>query len=228
MKNFITIAALVVMSVITLMAVRSCNQERRERTRLERAYEKSEKSRADQILDPIRTVTDTIYMISGATVAPQEARDMTMYVSKGYADTMKQALNIAVEDLERMERFTAELQDSIRGLLEVDTNGTQWAILKDNVFDVKYNFATNMWYPKVRLDFDVLGHKYKPGFFSKRQVVTTIVANDPRVQIGNIRSVNKITLPSRFGLDVTVGPVATPHGLTYGVGVGLGYRVIEF
>jgi len=228
MKRFIIASVMVAMAVALFIVGRAYLNELRENKTLAEAFEAQVAKNANQPLEIIKYVKDTVTNQAAATVAPIETTDLSLYVSRGYADTLRTALNIAVNKIERLERFTVTLQDSIAGIITTDTNGTQWASMKDNVFDIRYNFASNMFYPQVSLNLDVISHQYRPGFFKRRQVLSTVVAYDKRVDISNIRQVNKITLPSRFGLDVFAGAVMTPGGLTYGVGAGLGYRIKEF
>lgn len=228
MKNFLLTVGLIVASAVAFYFWNSLQRASREIDNLAEAYQNAIEEGGDKPLEIIKTVVDTSMNKSAATVRPRETTDLSLYVSRGYADTLKKALDIAVKDIDRLQRFTATLQDSIIGLLSIDSSGIHWASMSDNVFDIRYNLDSNVFYPKVTLDLSVISHPYRPRFFARRQLVTTIMANDKRVDIGNIRQVNKITLPSRFGLDVTFGAVMTPHGLTYGVGAGLGYRIKEF
>lgn len=229
MKKFIAAAGFVAMSVAIIILIRAWLHERRENETLSAAYKTQVEKNGNTPLEIIKTIVDTVYWpSSSATVAPIETADLSLYVSRSYADSISKALKIAVKDIDRLERFNVTLQDSIAGILTTDTNGMQWASMKDNVFDIRYNLSSNMFYPKVTLDVDIIGHKYKPTFFAKRKVLSTIVASDPRIEISNIRQVNQITLPSRFGIDLTAGVMMTPLGLTYGVGAGIGYRIKEF
>ncbi|HWK58098.1 MAG TPA: hypothetical protein VNQ80_12200 [Parapedobacter sp.] len=228
MKTFIIAAVMVAMTVALFIVSRAYLTELRENETLSDAFTAQVEKNANQPLEIIKTITDTVYKQSAATVAPIETTDLSLYVSRGYADTLRQALNIAVNKITRLERFTITLQDSIAGILSTDANGTQWATMADNTFNIRYNRTSNMFYPQVSLNLDVIAHEQKPGLFKRRQVLSTIVANDPRIQISNVRQVNKITLPSRFGIDLFGGAVMTPYGLTYGVGAGFGYRIKEF
>lgn len=228
MKEFWTRIALIVVAIIAVSAVRSCVFEQKEREKLSEQYGQSLREGKEATLEAIRTVTDTVYKVKADTYVPIETTDPSMYVSKGYADTLALALNIATKDIERLERYKITLEDSIKGLLTVDESGVQWASIKDNIFDIRYNIDSNIFYPRVSLGLDIISHPYKRHFFARREIVNTVIVPDHRIQISNVRQVNKVTMPSRFGIDLTAGAVLTPHGLTYGVGAGLGYRLIEF
>jgi len=228
MKNFSYVVVIMVLSVALTVSIRGCVAERKENKKLAEAHQEALKQGLDQPTEIIKTVRDTVYKISAATTKPTQTLDPTLYVSKGYADTISKALDIAVKHINRQDRFVATLQDSIKGLLEKDEQGTRWASVKDNIFDIRYNLDSNIFYPKVTLAVDIIGHDKPGGLLKRRQYYSTIMIPDERVEISNVRQVNKITLPSRFGLDVTFGAVMTPHGLTYGVGAGLGYRIKEF
>lgn len=228
MKDFLFKLAFIALVILAISAIRAYYIERSENKKLSEAYEHSLREGKEQALEPIRTTIDTASNTRAQTYRPIQTVDPSLYVSKDYADTLARALNIAVRQIDRLERYTLTLEDSIVGLKSVDSLGVSWASIKDNVFDIRYNIDSNIFYPRVNLGIDIIGHTEKRHFFARREVVNTVVVNDPRIRINNVRQINRITLPSRFGLDITAGAVLTPQGLTYGVGAGLGYRLIEF
>lgn len=228
MKNLIAVLTIVALTTALSVSVRSCTHHRDESKQLAEAYQEILKRGLDEPLEIIRTVRDTVYGISAVTTKPVQTLDPTMYISKGYADTLVQALNIAARDIQSLQRQKITLQDSIKGLLERDALGVRWASIRDSVFDIRYNLDSNIFYPRVTLDLDIIGHRQPGSLFRKAQFYSSVLAHDPRVVFSHIRQVNKVSYPSRFGLDITAGAVFTPQGLTYGVAAGLGYRLIEF
>lgn len=228
MKNFWTRIALFAMTIVAISSIRACVIERTEKEKLSEQYASSLKDGTEKTLEAIRTVVDTVYRIKGDTYRPINTTDPSLFVSRGYADTLARALNIATKDIERLERYNVALEDSIRGLLTTDDKGVRWASVKDNIFDIRYNIDSNIFYPRVTLGIDIVSHRYRRNIFSRPEVVNTVIVPDERIRVHNVRQVNRIPLPSRFGIDLTAGAVLTPHGLTYGVGAGLGYRLVEF
>src|SRR5690606_22631079 len=100
--------------------------------------------------------------------------------------------------------------------------------MRDPVFDVKVNLGNDSIFPSAKIGLAQAYAPYRKNIFSRYEYRSVVRASDTRVQITNIYDVNKIPKSPRWSIGVFGGPVATPTGLTYGVGVGLSYDIIQF
>ena len=159
------------------------------------------------------------------TTAPVEG-----YVSKGVVDTMAKALGVATSEIVNLRSQVIKLEGKGKGERVRDTvKQVEWLVLKnDPSFDVKVNLTNDSIYPGVRLKLTQAYAPYRKNLFSSTEYRSVIQASDPRVTISNVIDVNRVPKSPKWSIGVFGGPLATPNGLTYGVGVGLTYDVIQF
>lgn len=172
--------------------------------------------------------TDTVPGKSMVVYLPSETPSIGDYVSKSVADSLQAALKIAVKDLKSYKSFVITLQDSLKGNLYKDNQGAQWASLKDKTFDIRYNIDSNLWLPKVTLQPQLVTYRTRKSIFHKYKYNSAIIVDDARAEISFVQDFTKIKQPSRWGIGAFGGPLVSPAGLSYGVGLGLTYDLISF
>lgn len=173
--------------------------------------------------------TDTVPGKSMVVYLPAETPgNIGDYVSKSVADSLQTALKIAVKDLKSYKSFVITLQDSLKGNVYKDKQGLQWASLKDKTFDIRYNIDSNLWIPKITLKPELLTYRTRKSIFHPYKYNSAIIVDDARAEISFVQDFTKIKQPSRWGIGAFGGPIMTPTGLSYGVGLGLTYDLISF
>src|SRR5690606_5028261 len=100
-----------------IAAIRSCWSERSEKLRYKDAYQLDIEKNGETPLIPIGQHKDPVRNTSSVTVAPVQTRDLSGYVPKSYADSLKASESIKAGQIIRLQRFVVTLQDSIKGLL---------------------------------------------------------------------------------------------------------------
>lgn len=220
MKNFIFACVIVLIGILAFTLYRQ-NQT------LKADYETLSKSKSRSPAYNTIIVTDTLP--GTVTYVPIETEgNIGDFVSKSVADTLQAALKIALKDVKSWKSFALTLQDSIKGTTYRDNQGAQWAQLKDNTFDIRYNIDSNLWIPKVSINPTLVTYRKRKNIFSPYKYYSSIMVNDDRAQISLVQDITKTKQPSRWGIGAFGGPVVTPKGLSYGVGLGLTYDIISF
>lgn len=155
-------------------------------------------------------------------------RNIGDFVSKSVADTLQAALKIALKDVKSWKSFAITLQDSLKGTRYQDHKGAQWAQLKDKTFDIRYNIDSNLWIPKVTIKPELLTYRSRKSIFHPYKYYSAIIVSDDRAQISLVQDITKVKQPSRWGIGAFGGPIMTPNGFSYGVGLGVTYDLISF
>src|SRR5690606_8074253 len=151
------------------------------------------------------------------------------YVSKGLADTLAAALNVATKQIDRLTAKLISVEGAGKGERVTDTiHKTEWLVMRDPVFDVKVNLGNDSIFPSAKIGLAQAYAPYRKNIFSRYEYRSVIRASDARVQISNIYDVNKVPKSPRWGIGVTAGPVVTPNGLTWGAALGVSYDIIQF
>lgn len=221
MKNFIFILLIAVCGIIAFAFYKENNSLKLENKQL------SESKHGNAYNTIIKT--DTVPGKSMVVYLPAETPgNIGDYVSKSVADSLQTALKIAVKDLKSYKSFVITLQDSLKGNVYKDKQGAQWASLKDKTFDIRYNIDSNLWIPKITLKPELLTYRTRKSIFHPYKYNSAIIVDDARAEISFVQDFTKIKQPSRWGIGAFGGPVMTPVGLSYGVGLGLTYDLISF
>ncbi|MGJ1419996.1 hypothetical protein ACR79T_10245 [Sphingobacterium spiritivorum] len=224
MKNFIFILLLV---GFTIIVVRQCRTN--QSLKKENDLYKTASSFATSKNVVIDTIIDTVEGQTIIKYIPIETKqNLTDYVSKSVADTLAQALKIAVKDIKSWKSYAMALNDTISGLRFKDEQGQQWATLKDKTFDIKYNIDSNIWNLGISIDNKLITYRARKSIFQPYRYYSAISASDERIKFSNVKDVSYVKTPSRWGIGFNAGPIFTPSGLTYGVGFGLTYDLIPF
>lgn len=178
----------------------------------------------DTIIDTVAGTRTIIYQPL-KTLGPIDG-----YVSKGLADTLASALKVSVKEIDRLKSMLVEASGKGKGERIKDTVlQTEWLVMKaDPVFDVKVNLANDSIYPSAKIRLSQAYAPYRKNIFSRYQYRSAIMASDPRIRISEVYDVNKVPRSPRWGLGVSVGPVISPKGLTWGASLGLSYDIIQF
>lgn len=178
----------------------------------------------------ISLVKDTVHNTSTTTYAPvQTTEEISGYVSKAEADRMAEALNVAANKIDRLQSQLITIKAETKGTRHKDTvTNTEWLTMKDNVFDVKVNLTNDSIFPSAKIRLTQAYAPFKRNIFSRTEYRSVIQANDHRVRISEIIDVNKIPKSSRWGISAFGGPMVSQKGLTYGVGMGLTFDLIQF
>lgn len=227
---FILIALLLATSVATIVFYRKWSEGDKSYQTLWTSHQRLLENGTDTLVirEVIRDTsagTTTAMYNPLRTTGPVEG-----YVSKGVVDTMAKALGVATSEIVSLRSQVIKLEGKGKGERSTDTvTKIEWLVLKDDpTFDVKVNLKNDSIYPGVRLKLTQAYAPYRKNLFSSTEYRSVIHASDPRVQISNVIDVNRVPKSPRWSLGVFGGPLATPNGLTYGVGVGLTYDVIQF
>ncbi|NQD71327.1 hypothetical protein HP439_11405 [Sphingobacterium shayense] len=229
-STFILIALLLVTSVTSIVLFRMWKGSDNEYQTLWTSHQKLLENGVDTLV--IREVIrDTSAGTTTAMYNPlQTPGPVDGYVSKGVVDTMSKALGVATSEIVSLRSYIAKIEGKGKGERQRDTvTKIEWLVLKDDpTFDVKVNLNNDSIYPGVRLKLTQAYAPYRKNLFSSTEYRSVIHASDPRVKISNVIDVNRVPKSPKWSLGVFGGPLATPKGLTYGVGVGLTYDVIQF
>lgn len=221
MKNFIFILLIAVCGIIAFTFYQ-------ENKSLQLANKDLAELKSGNAYNPV-IKRDTIAGKSTIVYLPAETpNNIGDYVSKSVADSLQTALKIAVKDLKSYKSFVITLQDSLKGNVYKDKAGVQWASLKDKTFDIRYNIDSNLWIPKVTIKPELLTYRTRKSIFHPYKYNSAIIVDDARAEISFVQDFTKIKQPSRWGIGAVGGPIITPMGLSYGVGLGLTYDLISF
>ncbi len=220
MKNFIFASVIVLIGILAFTLYR-------ENQTLKADYKTLSESKSNG--PAYNTIIDTVTLPGTVTYLPIETnRNIEDFVSKSVADTLQAALKIALKDVKSWKSFALTLQDSIKGTRYQDNQGVQWAQLKDKTFDIRYNIDSNLWIPKVSINPTLVTYRKRKNIFSPYKYYSSIMVNDDRAQISLIQDITRTKQPSRWGIGAFGGPIVTPKGISYGVGLGLTYDLISF
>ncbi|MDQ1150150.1 hypothetical protein QE382_002134 [Sphingobacterium zeae] len=228
--SIILIAAFIISLVAIVILSRNWIKSEKEYSTLKNSYEQALLSGKGAPLH----IRDTIYDTVAGTVTYmynpiQTEKPVTNYVSKGLADTLARALGVATEKIDRLQSELVSIKGKGKGERYIDTiTKTKWLAMKDPVFDVKINLENDSIYTGATIALDRAYAPYKKNIFSRYEYRSVIRARDPRVTISNLYDVNKVPKSPRWGISFIGGPVVTPKGLSYGVGLGLTYDIISF
>ncbi|MGJ1407460.1 hypothetical protein [Sphingobacterium siyangense] len=228
--TIILIVALVVSVVAIFILTRKWVNSEKEYKSLNNAYQQALLSGKVAPLHIRDTIFDTVAGTVSYIYSPiQTEKPVTNYVSKGLADTLARALGVATEKIDRLQSELVNVKGKGKGERYTDIiTKTKWLAMKDPVFDVKVNLDNDSIYPGATIALDRAYAPYKKNLFSRYEYRSVIRARDPRVTISNLYDVNKVPKSPRWGISFIGGPVVTPKGLSYGVGVGLTYDLISF
>ncbi|WP_185213754.1 hypothetical protein [Sphingobacterium mizutaii] len=232
MKKSIFILSLLLIVALAgcIILVREYNAEKKERLTLQEQYDLAIKENGAIPLEP----KDTIFIDSSKvtyiynpirTTGPIDG-----YVSKGLADTLATSLKVAVKEIDRLQSMLITADAKGKGERTKDTvTKTEWLVMKpDPVFDVKVNLTNDSIFPSANIRLSQAYAPYRKNIFSRYQYRSAIMASDPRIRISEVYDVNRVPKSPRWGIGLTVGPVVSPKGLTWGASLGLSYDVIQF
>lgn len=229
--NFTLLIIVFALGVTVFVLFREWKSIQQEYNSLNSVYENALKYRRVDTIPVLNTVIDTVAGTTTITYLPTNTTaDLSGYVSKGVADTMAMALNVAVKELQSVKEKVIILEAKGKGQRHIDTvTNTEWLVLKnDPSFNVKVNLSNDSIFPSVKLRLTQAYAPYKKNFFSRTEYRSVIRASDSRVQISEIVDLNKVPKSSRWGLSFFGGPIMTSTNLSYGVGLGLSYDLIQF
>ena len=231
-KSTFFLGLLLILSGIAIVVLfRKYNAERKELKTLNEQYQnalKANKAVPLPILDSIVDTSSNSKTIIYQTIQTKEP--VNGYVSKGLADTLALALKVATKELDRVSSMLVTANAKGKGERITDTiKKTEWLVMgKDPVFDVRVNLKNDSIFPSAKIRLSQAYAPYRKNIFSRYQYRSAIMANDSRIQISEIYDVNKVPKSPRWGLGVTVGPVFSQKGLSWGASLGLTYDVIQF
>lgn len=228
--TFFLILALVASSVIGFVLFREWRGTKKELATMSEQYEAALQSNNAAPLVIRDTIIDTTNNSISYIYNPiQTTGPVDGYVSKGLADTLAAALKVATNKIDRLESKIISIAGAGKGERVTDTvRKTEWLVLTDPVFDVKVNLGNDSIFPSAKIQLDQAYAPYRKNVFSRYEYRSVVRASDKRVEISNIYDVNKVPKSPRWSIGVFGGPLATPKGLTYGVGLGLSYDIIQF
>lgn len=228
--TFFLILALVGTIVACFVSIREWRHAAREHKSLQESYQILLNTPAAGPITVRDTIRDTVAGTTSFIYVPKlVAGPVEGYVSKGLADTLAASLKVASKEIDRLSSKVLSLEAKGKGERVTDTiTQTKWLVMKDPSFDVRVNLANDSIYPSVNLRLAQAYAPYKKNVFSRTEYRSVIMASDPRVNISEVYDVNKVPQSSRWGLSIFGGPMVVPSGLTYGVGAGLSYDIIQF
>lgn len=231
MKNFIIIVIIVALAVAGIVLFREWQESKKEYSTLYERYQEALKADKAAPLVIRDTIIDTVVGTASYGYRPvQTTGPIEGYVSKGFADTLAEALGVATKKIDRLQSYIVKIEGSGKGERVTDTvRKTEWLVLKnDPIFDIRVNLNNDSIYPMATIKLDQAYAPYRKNLFSRTEYRSVIRTNDIRVKISDIYDVNRPPKSPRWSIGVFGGPVATPTGLTYGLGLGLAYDVIQF
>ncbi len=229
--TFILSLLLIVAIVIGFIFYRMYNKEESEHRTLQEQYQNAIKQNGAVPLNAI----DTVFLSDSSKVtyvynSIKTTEPIDGYVSKGLADTLAVALKVATKEIDRLSSMLVSANGKGKGERIVDTvKQTEWLVMTpDPVFDVKVNLMNDSIYPSAKIKLSQANAPYRKNIFSRFEYRTAIMAHDPRIKISEVYNVNRVPRSPRWGVGVTMGPVITPKGLTWGASLGLSYDIIQF
>lgn len=228
--TFFLILALVGTIVACFVSIREWRHAAREHKYLQESYQTLLNTPAAGPITIRDTIRDTIAGTSTFMYVPLKVSGpVDGYVSKGLADTLAASLKVASKEIDRLKSKVITLETKAKGQRITDTvTKTQWLVMQDPSFDVRVNLTNDSIYPKVRLRLAQAYAPVKKNIFSRTEYRSIIMASDPRINISEVYDVNKVPKSPRWGISLFGGPMVVPSGLTYGVGAGLSYDIIQF
>lgn len=228
-STFILIALLSLVSIVAFALGNLYLDERREKKQYEEFYAAAVAKGETPPIIVRDTIRDSVS--SGIVYLPVEVQgDLSNYVSKDLAEDMASALGVAKKEIDKLQSQIIAIKAKGKGERSIDTTTQhEWLVLQDDpVFDVKVNLANDSIYPSARLIVDQAYAPYKKNIFSTTEYRSYVRARDPRVEITQVYDLHKPPKSSRWGISAYAGPITTPQQLTYGVGLGLTYDIIQF
>ncbi len=232
MKKTIFILSLLLIVALAgcIILVRKFYDEREERLTLQEQYDIAIKENGAVPLVPIDTIFIDSSKVTYIYNPIRTTGPIDGYVSKGLADTLATSLKVAVKELEQLRSMQLHASAKGKGERIKDTiTKTEWLVMKpDPVFDVKVNLANDSIFPSAKIQLSQAYAPYRKNIFSRYQYRSAIMVNDPRIRISEVYDVNRVPKSPRWGIGLTVGPVMSPKGLTWGASLGLSYDVIQF
>ena len=229
--TFILSLLLIVAIVIGFIFYRMYNEKESEHRTLQEQYQNAIKKNGAVPLNAI----DTVFLSDSSKVtyvynSIKTTEPIDGYVSKGLADTLAVALKVATKEIDRLSSMLVSANGKGKGERIVDTvKQTEWLVMTpDPVFDVKVNLKNDSIYPSAKIRLSQANAPYRKNIFSRFEYRTAIMAHDPRIKISEVYNVNRVPKSPRWGVGVTMGPVITPKGLTWGASLGLSYDIIQF
>src|SRR5690606_28207571 len=137
---------------------------------------------------------------------------------------------VATKEIGHLRAWLAKVEGKGRGERVTDTVRTvEWLVLKnDPIFGVRVNLTHDSIYPAATIKLDHAYAPFRKNIFSSTEYRSVIRANDTRIKISDVYDVNRVPKSPRWSIGIFGGPVATPTGLTYGVGAGVTYDIIQF
>lgn len=231
MKNFIITLVVGALLITGLILFRKWRSSEKEYATLYERYQAALQQKGAAPLVVIDTIFDTVAGTASYRYLPvQTTGPIDGYVSKGFADTLAKALGVATKEIDHLKSYIAKVEGKGKGERVKDTvRQVEWLVLKnDPIFDVRVNLANDSIYPTATIKLDHAYAPFKKNIFSRTEYRSVIRTNDPRVKISDIYDVNKAPKSPRWSIGIFGGPVATPTGLTYGVGAGITYDIIQF
>lgn len=231
MKNFIIIVIISALTVAGIVLFRKWQESKKEYSTLYDSYQEALKVDKAVPLVIRDTIIDTVAGTATYGYRPvQTTGPVEGYVSRGFADTLANALGVATKTIDRLQSYIVTIEGKGKGDRIIDTvRKTEWLVLNnDPIFDVRVNLKNDSIYPMATIKLDQAYAPYRKNLFSSTEYRSVIRTNDIRVKISDIYDVNRVPKSPRWSIGVFGGPVATPTGLTYGVGFGLAYDVIQF
>ncbi|VTQ01658.1 hypothetical protein [Sphingobacterium daejeonense] len=229
--TFILSLLLIVAIVIGFIFYRMYNEKESEHRTLKEQYQNAIKQNGAVPLNAI----DTVFLSDSSKVtyvynSIKTTEPIDGYVSKGLADTLAVALKVATKEIDRLSSMLVSANGKGKGERIVDTvKQTEWLVMTpDPVFDVKVNLKNDSIYPSAKIRLSQANAPYRKNIFSRFEYRTAIMAHDPRIKISEVYNVNRVPRSPRWGVGVTMGPVITPKGITWGASLGLSYDIIQF
>lgn len=231
MKNFIIILVITALTVVGIILFREWRQSSKEYSTLYEQYQEALKADKPAPLVIRDTIIDTVEGTATYGYRPiQTTGPVEGYVSKGFADTLARALGVATKEIDHLKSYIAKVEGKGKGERVTDTmRKVEWLVLKgDPIFDVRVNLTNDSIYPAATIKLDHAYAPFRKNIFSSTEYRSVIRANDTRIKISDVYDVNRVPKSPRWSIGIFGGPVATPTGLTYGVGAGVTYDIIQF
>lgn len=228
-STFIFTALLTLVSIVALALGNLYLDERHEKQQYQDFYAAAIAKGETPPIVVLDTIIDTAS--AGIVYLPVEVPgDLSNYVSKDLAEDMATALGVAKREIDRLNSKIIRIEAKGKGERSIDSvTKEEWLVLNDDpVFDVKVNLANDSIFPSARLIVDQAYAPYKKNIFSTTEYRSYVRARDPRVEITQVYDLHKPPKSSRWGISAYAGPITTPQQLTYGVGLGLTYDIIQF
>ena len=230
MKNFIVTFLFCLLVGALAWTITRHISLRKEYINMASEYQRALQKYKDEPLIVLDTIFDTVDNTVAHIYEPiRTTGEVEDYISKGLADTMAMKLKTASKRINSLESYVINLQDSLQGYRHEDEHGVEWLSTKDDpVFDIKVNLRTDTIYAGAKIGVDRANARVRKTIFHPWEYRTAIRSRDARITITDIRDVQKVPKPSKFGIGFTVGPTFTSQGISYGASAGLSYHLISF